>query len=41
MDFHYTVTTEKTVEESIASLDENLKQHKFAILWQLDIPAKL
>lgn len=41
MDFHYTVTTNKTVEETIDSLEQNLKENKFGILWQLDIPAKL
>jgi uncharacterized protein (DUF302 family) len=41
MDFHYTVSTEKTIQETIASLEHNLKENKFGILWQLDIPAKL
>ncbi|RXT07918.1 DUF302 domain-containing protein [Ammoniphilus sp. CFH 90114] len=41
MDFHYTVTTQKTLDEAISSLEENLKAHKFGILWQLDLPAKL
>jgi uncharacterized protein (DUF302 family) len=41
MDFHYTVNTEKTVQEAISSLEVNLKENKFGILWQLDIPAKL
>ncbi|WP_245917329.1 DUF302 domain-containing protein [Bacillus canaveralius] len=41
MDFHYTVTTNKTIEETIASLEQNLKENKFGILWQLDIPEKL
>lgn len=39
--FHYTVETTKTVEEAISSLEENLKEEKFGILWQLDLPAKL
>ncbi|PLR83674.1 DUF302 domain-containing protein [Bacillus sp. V33-4] len=41
LDFHYTVTTNKSVEETIASLEQNLKENKFGILWQLDIPEKL
>ncbi|PLR84902.1 hypothetical protein CVD25_13515 [Bacillus canaveralius] len=41
LDFHYTVTTNKTIEETIASLEQNLKENKFGILWQLDIPEKL
>ncbi|WCK53896.1 DUF302 domain-containing protein [Aneurinibacillus sp. Ricciae_BoGa-3] len=41
MDFHYTVSTTKTIEEAIMTLEQNLKQHKFGILWQLDLPAKL
>lgn len=41
MDFHYTVTTDKSIEEAIAALEANLKQNKFGILWQLDLPAKL
>lgn len=39
--FHYTVDTNKTVEEAISSLEQNLKEEKFGILWQLDLPAKL
>jgi uncharacterized protein (DUF302 family) len=41
MDFHYTVATNKTIEEAVTVLEENLKEHKFGILWQLDLPAKL
>lgn len=41
MDFHYTVTSNKSIDEVIASLKENLKAHMFGILWQLDLPAKL
>lgn len=41
MDFHYTVTTDKSIEETINTLEENLKENKFGILWQLDIPSKL
>ena len=41
IDFHYTVSTNKTIEEAVASLEANLKEHKFGVLWQLDLPAKL
>lgn len=41
MDFHYTVTTNKGIDETIAALEQNLKEQKFGILWQLDLPAKL
>ena len=41
MDFHYTVTTSKTIDEAISILEQKLKEHKFGILWQLDVPAKL
>ncbi len=39
--FHYTVETEKSIEEAIASLEENLMEEKFGILWQFDIKDKL
>lgn len=41
MEFHYTVTTKKSIDEAISALEANLKEHKFGILWQLDLPAKL
>jgi uncharacterized protein (DUF302 family) len=41
MNFHYTVETNKTIDEAIDSLEYNLKENKFGILWQLDLPAKL
>lgn len=41
LDFHYTVTTDKTIDEAIASLEQHLKENQFGILWQLDIPSKL
>ncbi|WP_239614975.1 DUF302 domain-containing protein [Cohnella mopanensis] len=41
MDFHYTVETDKSVEEAIAALEGHLKERSFGILWQLDLPAKL
>jgi uncharacterized protein (DUF302 family) len=39
--FHYTVETNKSIDEAISSLEQNLKEEKFGILWQLDLPAKL
>lgn len=39
--FHYTVETSKTVDEAAAAIEDSLKNHKFGVLWQLDIPAKL
>lgn len=39
--FHYTVETNKSVDEAVAALEESLKKYKFGVLWKLDIPAKL
>ncbi|MDC3424343.1 DUF302 domain-containing protein [Aquibacillus sp. 3ASR75-11] len=39
--FHYTVETNKTMEEAIQLLEENLKEEKFGVLWQFDIKEKL
>ncbi|MFC4767686.1 DUF302 domain-containing protein [Effusibacillus consociatus] len=39
--FHYTVETNKTVDEAVHAVEESLKNHKFGVLWQLDIPSKL
>jgi len=41
MDFHYSVTTSKTVDEAVKALEESLQANKFGVLWQLDIPATL
>ncbi|GED34100.1 hypothetical protein BCE02nite_52410 [Brevibacillus centrosporus] len=41
MDFHYTVTTDKSIDEVITLLEKNLKEHNFGILWQFDLTAKL
>ena len=35
--FHYTVETEKSMDEAIQSLEESLKEEKFGVLWQFDI----
>ncbi|WP_337031482.1 DUF302 domain-containing protein [Paenibacillus illinoisensis] len=39
--FHYTVNTNKTVEQAIVDLTENLKKEKFGVLWNLDMKEKL
>lgn len=39
--FHYTVETAKLPDEAIAALQENLKEEKFGVLWQLDMKEKL
>ncbi|WP_394237348.1 DUF302 domain-containing protein [Niallia oryzisoli] len=41
MEFHYTVLTNKTIDEAISSIEQNLKENKFGILWQLDLTATL
>lgn len=41
MDFHYSVVTEKTVDEAVQSLETALKENSFGVLWELDLPAKL
>lgn len=41
MDFHYSVSTNKTVDEAVQALEASLKNHKFGVLWKMDIPAKL
>lgn len=39
--FHYTVETTKSVDEAVAAVEASLKNHKFGVLWQLDLPSKL
>ena len=39
--FHYTVQTNKSMEQVIHDLEQSLKNRKFGILWSLDIPATL
>ncbi|SMO65537.1 DUF302 domain-containing protein [Melghirimyces algeriensis] len=39
--FDYTVETTKTVDEAIQALEQTLSNHKFGVLWKLDIPTKL
>lgn len=37
MDFHHTIITNKTIDEAISSVEKNLKENKFGILWQIDL----
>jgi uncharacterized protein (DUF302 family) len=39
--FDYTVITDKTIDDAIHNLEENLKQEKFGVLWMFDIKEKL
>lgn len=39
--FHYTATSEKGIDDVVKSIEESLKNHKFGVLWQLNIPEKL
>ena len=39
--FHYTVETNKSLEQVISDLEQSLKNRNFGILWSLDIPATL
>ncbi len=41
LDFHYSVSTTKTVDEAVQALEVALKSQKFGVLWQMDIPSKL
>lgn len=41
MEFHYTVMTDKTIDEAVTTLEQKLKENKFGVLWQLDLTAKL
>lgn len=41
MDFHYTVETDQSIEEAIASVEKNLAEIKFGVLWQTSITENL
>lgn len=41
VEFHYTVQSNKSVEEVIQALDTQLKREQFGILWKLDLTQKL
>ena len=39
--FHYTVETTKPMNEAIQSLEENLKEESFGVLWQFNVEETL
>jgi uncharacterized protein (DUF302 family) len=41
MQFDYTVETDKDMQTAVSSLQENLKEEKFGVLWEFDIKEKL
>lgn len=41
IEFDYTITTSKSLDEAVKSIEENLKEEKFGVLWQFDIKDKL
>ncbi|HHW36222.1 MAG TPA: DUF302 domain-containing protein [Bacillales bacterium] len=40
-EFNYTITTSKSIDEAVKSIEENLKEEKFGVLWQFDVKDKL
>ncbi len=41
MEFAYTLTTDKTMEQAVLDVKERLQELKFGTLWEFNIPAKL
>lgn len=41
MNLIYEKSTNKTLEEALKALEENLKENNFGILWQLNFKDKL
>lgn len=39
--FHYTVDSDRTMEEVVSTLKEVLKEEKFGVLWELNLKEKL
>jgi uncharacterized protein (DUF302 family) len=39
--FHYTVESDKTMEDAIKAVEEALKEEKFGVLWSFNIKEKL
>ena len=39
--FHYTVSTNKGLEEAVESLEASLKEEQFGVLWNFDLKGKL
>lgn len=40
-DFQYSASTTKSLDEAVQALETALKERKFGVLWQMDIPSKL
>lgn len=41
MSFHYTVETNKSIDETVKALEKTLKEEQFGVLWDFDLTAKL
>ncbi len=41
MNFHYTVETDKSMDEAVKALEASLKEEQFGVLWDFDLTAKL
>lgn len=41
MDFNFTLETSKSINDVIQSLEKNLKEESFGVLWNLDMKKKL
>ena len=41
MSFHYTVETNKSIDETVKALETTLKEEQFGVLWDFDLTAKL
>ena len=39
--FHYTVETAKTFKDTLIALKDSLKDHKFGVLWEMNVPVTL
>lgn len=39
--FQYSASTTKSLDEAVQALEAALKERKFGVLWQMDIPSKL
>lgn len=39
--FHYNVETAKTFEDTLIALKDSLKDHKFGVLWEMNVPVIL
>jgi uncharacterized protein (DUF302 family) len=39
--FHYTVDSQKSMDEAISAIEEVLKEEKFGVLWRFNIKEKL